>query len=137
MELEEIEKVEVTRQERREYRHIIESTLPVTELLAGGAEEATELAQALLKMRRVLTGTNPTTKTFDEVQDNIFEEIADLKLYLEAIGYYVTSKEVKAWEDYKIQRWAKRLKSNIGQAGQPRQGSDSRAKIERYGGDKG
>lgn len=36
--------------------------LPREEILAQLAEEASELAQAALKLRRALNGTNPTPK---------------------------------------------------------------------------
>ena len=42
---------------------IIKKKLPLTELLAGLAEECTELAQAALKLRRVFDKTNPTPVT--------------------------------------------------------------------------
>lgn len=40
----------------------VSDILPKTEILAQLAEEASELAQAALKMRRALDGTNPTPK---------------------------------------------------------------------------
>jgi hypothetical protein len=43
--------------------------LPLTELLAGVAEEAAELAQAALKLRRAYDGTNPTPKPINEAID--------------------------------------------------------------------
>lgn len=41
----------------------ISDILPKTEILAQLAEEASELAQAALKLRRALDGTNPTPKS--------------------------------------------------------------------------
>jgi NTP pyrophosphatase (non-canonical NTP hydrolase) len=61
--------------------------LPLTELLAGVAEEAAELAQAALKLRRVLDGTNPTPKSRAEAMLDFEEEIADVQLYLDRIAY--------------------------------------------------
>ena len=56
-----------------EARKIIE-TLPETERLAQLAEEAAELAQAALKLRRAIDGTNPTPKTIAEARENLIEE---------------------------------------------------------------
>lgn len=41
----------------------ISDILPKTEILAQLAEEASELAQAALKLRRALDGANPTPKS--------------------------------------------------------------------------
>lgn len=56
--------------------------LPETEILAQLAEEASELAQAALKKRRVLDGTNPTPVSLKEANDNLVEEGADVLLCL-------------------------------------------------------
>ena len=44
----------------------VSDILPETEILAQLAEEASELAQAALKLRRALDGTNPTPKDIEE-----------------------------------------------------------------------
>lgn len=44
----------------------VSDILPKTEILAQLAEEASELAQAALKLRRALDGTNPTPKSVEE-----------------------------------------------------------------------
>ena len=44
----------------------VSDILPKTEILAQLAEEASELAQAALKLRRALDGTNPTPKSVAE-----------------------------------------------------------------------
>lgn len=44
----------------------VSDILPKTEILAQLAEEASELAQAALKLRRALDGTNPTPKNVEE-----------------------------------------------------------------------
>ena len=59
--------------------------LSVPELLAGLAEECSELAQAALKLRRVLDGTNPTPKPKEEAEADLLEEIADVTLYISTI----------------------------------------------------
>lgn len=49
----------------------ISDILPKTEILAQLAEEASELAQAALKLRRALDGTNPTPKSVAECEANL------------------------------------------------------------------
>lgn len=56
--------------------------LPREEILAQLAEEASELAQAALKLRRALDGTNPTPKSVAECEENLLEEWADVDLCL-------------------------------------------------------
>lgn len=99
----------LTKEERAKYRKII-GGLSMNELLSQAGEEGAELVQALLKMRRTLPESkNPTPKKSGEIIGNIYEEIADLKICLEAIGFYACNAEVKKWEDYKLKRWAGRL----------------------------
>ena len=57
------------------------------ELLCGLAEEANELSQAALKLRRAIDKKNPTPKTYTECHKNINEEIADCELILEILGF--------------------------------------------------
>lgn len=53
---------------------MIEKTIPdfltSAEILAQTGEEAAELAQAALKLRRALTGENPTPKSIAECLDD-------------------------------------------------------------------
>lgn len=56
----------------------ISDILPETEILAQLAEEASELAQAALKLRRALDGKTPTPKSVEECLKNIQEEMADV-----------------------------------------------------------
>lgn len=81
--------------------------LPITELLAGLAEECCELGQAALKYRRAVDGTNPTQVTIYEAIDGLEEEIADVMLYLDYIRYSQT--KVNAIMSKKRQRWEERL----------------------------
>lgn len=62
----------------------ISDYLPKTEILAQLAEEASELAQAALKLRRALDGKNPTPKSVEECEANLLEEAADVKVAMEA-----------------------------------------------------
>lgn len=63
---------------RTEVSKKISDILPKTKILAQLAEEASELAQAALKLRRALDGTNPTPKSVEECLENIQEEMADV-----------------------------------------------------------
>lgn len=76
------------------------------EVLAQLAEEATELAQAALKLRRALDGKNPTPKTIEECRENLNEEFADVAICASALR--IDTK----WErmEPKINRWYDRLK---------------------------
>lgn len=64
----------------------ISDILPETEILAQLAEEASELAQAALKLRRALDGKNPTPKSVEECLENIQEEMADVFVCLTMFG---------------------------------------------------
>ena len=56
----------------------IKQHIPQDELLAQLVEECAELSQAALKLRRALTGINPTPVTADEARKNLVEEAADV-----------------------------------------------------------
>lgn len=83
------------------------------ELLAGLAEEAAELAQAALKYRRAIDGTNPTPKSEAEALAALYEEIADVTLYLGFLGLIADvafySKEPADFTVDKLKRWMARL----------------------------
>ena len=82
------------------------------ELLAQLAEEATELAQAALKLRRVVDGKNPTPVTYDDALENLHEEIADVFLVIDVLeiseGIGKTLARMKA----KRTRWENRLNAS-------------------------
>ena len=73
----------------------ISDYLPKTEILAQLAEEASELAQAALKLRRALDGKNPTPKSVEECEANLLEETADVKVAMEAYVWNVKPCYVK------------------------------------------
>ena len=60
----------------------VSDILPKTEILAQLAEEASEPAQATLKLRRALDETNPTPKSVAECEI----EIAKYKRWLSHLG---------------------------------------------------
>ena len=87
--------------------NIIKKEIPVTELLAGLAEEASELAQAALKLRRVFDKTNPTPTNEEEAIEHLWEEIADVKLYVSILD--VNPREISRIMCEKQKRWESRL----------------------------
>ena len=96
----------------------ISDYLPKTEILAQLAEEASELSQAALKLRRALDGKNPTPKSVEECEANLLEEVADVKV---ALGAYVedakpcvravVTEEIGKTADRKLDRWLSRLQA--------------------------
>lgn len=88
----------------------IREALGEDELLCQLAEEAAELAQAALKLRRSITGTNPTPVTTMEAEANLVEELADVQLVAEVLD---RGKRVQAQLDLisnrKIERWRNRI----------------------------
>ena len=74
------------------------------------AEEAAELAQAALKMQRILMGTNPTPVTPEEAKSNLIEEAVDVDLCLTVLGY--EDPDIHYSRDLyeeKRERWEKRI----------------------------
>lgn len=83
--------------------------LPREEILAQLAEEAAELAQAALKLRRALDGTNPTPVSEAEAGAALIEELSDVALCCKLLqirpNYYTMQN--------KRNRWGKRLEGKI------------------------
>lgn len=99
----------------------VSDILPKTEILAQLEEEASELAQAALKPRRALDGTNPTPKSVAECEANLMEEFADISNAVTTLcdawfGDDLDS-EREFWdakseiENDKYKRWLSRLES--------------------------
>lgn len=100
----------------------IASKLSKEEILCQLAEEAAELAQAALKLRRALTETNSTPYSADAATDNFLTEIADVTVakdaYFELIANTNFGKGtrgprmyVEYIADVKSKRWVERLKA--------------------------
>lgn len=87
----------------------IRKKLDTPELLCQLSEEASELAQAALKLRRAITGINPTPVSVEEATDDLEEEIADVMLCLSVAGFSNHPAKYKKAMDAKAQRWATRL----------------------------
>lgn len=85
----------------------INTLLGCCELLAGLAEEATELAQAALKMRRTLDKSNPTPMTTGDASRKLNEEFADVLLCAAVLGF--DHDEVARIIREKAARWSTRL----------------------------
>lgn len=88
---------------------IITERIPVCELLAGLAEEAAELAQAALKLRRCYDGTNPTPADPDRQYECLLEEIGDVELYIDQL--YINRNVIEDYKAAKLERWKKRLEA--------------------------
>lgn len=85
--------------------------LDASEMLAQLAEEATELAKAALKLRRATMGVNPTPVTPSKAQNDLLEEIADVRNCIAAVSYelQLDNEAILQIEKYKRTRWAERL----------------------------
>lgn len=90
----------------------IREQLSQEELLCQLAEEAAELSKAALKLRRVYDGTNPTPVNRSEAYNNLLEEIADVNLVSEVLGFGSGQNPLEMCKimNAKLARWASRLK---------------------------
>lgn len=90
---------------------VIVDNLDEDELLCQFAEEASELAQAALKLRRARNQKNPTPKTAKECYDQLLEEMCDVRVCWFALGLNSDHnlRRMAEIEEKKIMRWAKRL----------------------------
>ena len=91
--------------------NVIREMVTQDELLAQLEEEAAELAQAALKVRRTLSNSNPTPVKRHEAEKLLLEEIADVNPCLHVCDYEkVRDKiEVNRIISSKADRWVKRL----------------------------
>lgn len=84
--------------------------LGMCEVLAQLAEEAAELSQAALKLRRCLDGTNPTPVDFGDAEAHLYEELADVLLCMDAIANRPEPLDgVAATIRRKVARWRSRI----------------------------
>lgn len=90
----------------------VSDILPKTEILAQLAEEASELAQAALKLRRALDGTNPTPKSVEECRKAFEEEYADVVNCIIALDLDdVAFERMQKMQYEKEVRWLSRLEA--------------------------
>lgn len=93
------------------YIDFVRAELGEAEILSQLAEESSELAQAALKMRRVLDGKNPTPITMENAEENLHEEIADVLTCISLLDC-VTDESLEKFNEIherKMERWAKRI----------------------------
>ena len=93
----------------------IAANLSDEDILCQIAEEAAELAKAALKLRRAITGTNPTPMSEEEAMVNFIEEYGDVMAALEVFSNKTEDDEYigKILSDNviaKLNRWAQRIK---------------------------
>ena len=95
----------------------IAANLSEEDILCQISEEADELAQAALKLRRAITQTNPTPVTVEKVADNLIEEYGDT--VVACVAYFmkhdfIDRKYADGLEhsNAKCSRWAKRIKES-------------------------
>ena len=84
----------------------VKDYIPQSEILVQLAEEAAELAQAALKLRRAMDGTNPTPVSFADAYHNLIEEYSDVTLCLRELDMNYSPSVI----EQKSKRWLKRLK---------------------------
>lgn len=92
----------------------IQSKIPPSEMFCQLAEEAAELAQAALKLHRIYDCTNPTPVKMETAYENLLEEIADVSLVLDALGFDIkeTKIAIGITKIEKLGRWVERLKES-------------------------
>ena len=93
----------------------IAETLSEEDILCQISEEADELAKAALKLRRAITGTNPTPVTVEEALENFIEEYGDTIVAMTAYFMKHGAIDEKVADileqNYpKYNRWAQRIK---------------------------
>ena len=93
----------------------IAANLSDEDILCQIAEEAAELSKAALKLRRVLTGTNPTPVSYEDAIYNLIEEYGDVvgafrvyakKSKIDTEVYELSNENIYS----KFDRWAQRIK---------------------------
>ena len=94
-------------------QYIRDNTL-YKEQLAMLAEECAELAQAALKMRRVIDpDASPTTVSTSDAENHMREEVADVLTCLLVIGDYIDGvnpySSVEQIMSDKLERWHDRI----------------------------
>lgn len=88
----------------------IKSKMAKPELLAALAEESVELAQAALKLRRIVDGSNPTPVTEEEATENLLEEYGDVLNCAQAVLTQAQNNNAMKMRYIKRTRWVNRLR---------------------------
>ena len=87
----------------------IRDYLSDAEILAQLAEEASELAQAALKLRRVLDGKNPTPVSLEKAKVNLVEEYSDVVCCMMELEMIYDPSLINR----KKERWIRRLSAKM------------------------
>lgn len=93
----------------------ISDYLGTSDLLCQLAEECSELAQAALKLKRAMEGTNPTPKSEQECWKSLEEEMADVDLIMGeflSIGHGLCIERLIDIQDEKRKRWIRGLQES-------------------------
>ena len=77
------------------------------------AEEASEMSQAALKMQRLFMPTNKPRKTYREIIDNVYEEIADILVCLDVLGICPSTDDISRIRHKKESRWAGGIRGEV------------------------
>ena len=90
----------------------IKINLPETEILSQLAEEAAELAQAALKLRRAIDKRNPTPMSEGRARASLYEEYGDVLNCMDQLrtDYWMENAELVRRE--KMRRWVEGLEGN-------------------------
>ena len=75
------------------------------------AEEASELAQAALKLARIYRKENPTPVFEKEALENLNEEVADVALCVQVLSN-IENYKIRRIMNRKYKRWLERLGEN-------------------------
>lgn len=77
------------------------------------AKAASRLAHSALKLRRTMSCENPTPVTTEAAVLKVQEELADVLLCLDILGFDVTDPNIDLIQEQKIMRWIGRLKGDV------------------------
>lgn len=92
----------------------IRKALTEDELLCQLAEEAAELSQAALKLRRAAMRVNPTPVSYPDAREKLLEEYGDVLNALELIITPTENAYVIERRMCKRKRWVERLEAHYG-----------------------
>ena len=73
------------------------------------AEEASELAQAALKLARIVRHQNPTPVNYDTAFYSMLEEVGDVRVCISVLESFYGKLETQSTERLKLDRWKDRL----------------------------
>lgn len=88
----------------------IYDTLSDDDLKLQIVDEASELIQAICKLRRATNGTNPTPVSIMDAQKAVYEEIADTFVAIDAALDTSEKVVVASIQLIKAERWAQRIR---------------------------